>query len=139
MDDGPGCVIVLVNGTGLTMGGKVSLWLLMAITGVSEHDLKFILQLYYLEVVLQLVDNGTGRAEVTVLGLDLGAHMEGSLGFQVVLKGSNDVASSGGHGLVLALVLGLVGYGSGGEAKAGGAAVVRPELAILAAMTYFES
>ncbi len=86
----------------------------------------------YLQVVLELVDDGSGGAEVAELGLDLGELLEGALGFQVVLERGNNVGAAGGLGLKLALDLGLVGQRRRRQAEAGRPPVVRPRFPALA-------
>jgi len=90
-----------------------------------------------LEVILDLVADGSGGAEVSVVGLDLGRLPEVALGLQVVLEGSHDVGSAGGLGLERPLGLGLVGQGGGCQAQAGGATEVGAGLASMAEQLHF--
>jgi len=87
MDDGTGCVVILVDSRGLRLGREVSLGL---------------------QVVLQLVNDGTRRAQVAVLAMDLRGLFESPFGFQMVLQGSHNVAARSWHGFVLHLGLRLV-------------------------------
>ena len=65
----------------------------------------------HLEMIFELVDDGTGGAEISILALPFGGHFEGALGFQVVLEGSYDVTTSGGQGREFVLGLRFVGQG----------------------------
>ena len=94
MDDGARSVVILVDGRGLGLGGKVA---------------------FGFQVVLQLVDDRSRRAEVAVLASHLRGLFEGSFGFQMVLEGGHNVATRSRQGFVLDLGLGLVGQGVGGQ------------------------
>lgn len=94
MDDGARSVVILVDGRGLGLGGKVA---------------------FGFQVVLQLVDDRSRWAEVAVLASHLRGLFEGSFGFQMVLEGGHNVATRSRQGFVLHLGLGLVGQGVGGQ------------------------
>jgi len=90
-----------------------------------------------LEVILDLVADWPGWAEVSVVGLDLGRLLEAALGFQVVLEGGHDVGAAGGLGLERPLRLSLVGQGGGCQTQAGWATEVGAGLASMTEQLHF--
>lgn len=105
VEDWPVWMNVLVLGVHLRVLGKVSL---------------------RLEVILELVDDGSGRAEISVVGLDFGSLFEAALRLQVVLDGSDNVRATGRLGLVRSSRLALIGQWSFSQTQAGRAAEVGP-------------
>jgi len=90
-----------------------------------------------LKVILDLIADWPGRAEVPVVSLRLGGFFEATLGFEVVLQGSHDVGASCGLGLERSLRLGLGGQRSGSQSKARGTAEVGAGLATMTEEFHF--
>jgi len=84
MDDWARSVVILVDGGGLGLGGEVS---------------------FGFQVVLQFVNDWSGRAEVAVLAMHLRGLLESSFRLQMVLEGSDDVAARSRQSFVLHLGL----------------------------------
>ena len=62
-------------------------------------------------MIFELMDDGAGRAEISILALPFRGHFEGTLGSQVVLEGSYDVATSRCQGREFVLGLRFVRQG----------------------------
>ena len=86
-------------------------------------------------MIFQLVDHWTDGTQVAVVGLDLRFLFHDTFHPQMVLQGGDDMASIGGHGLVLQLGLGGIGQGGVGQSKAGRSSVVGSGFSVLAAIT----
>ena len=61
------------------------------------------------------MNDGARGAQVAVLAMDLGGLFESTFGFQMILQGSDNVATRSGHSFVLHLGLRLVRQGIVGE------------------------
>lgn len=91
----------------------------------------------WLEGVLQLVDDGSGRAEVAEVGLDLGLVVVASFRLQVVLQRRHDVAPGGRLPLEHGFGLGFGSEGRRGQPQVGRTSESRPRLSVLAEELHF--